>query len=69
MYNLTLAKRSNFHSKLFYLVRKTYEKVSDELEKVEPNKKIGDPINYGSAGNVNSIMSGRQDSNLRPHAP
>ncbi len=70
-YNLTLeGKKIQFpDQKPFYLVRKTYEKVCVELEKVEPDKKNGDPINYDSVPTISSIMSGRQDSNLRPHAP
>ncbi len=55
-YNLALqGKKIQFtSSKPFYLVRKTYDTLSAELVKVEPNKKIGDPINYAS----NSILSG-----------
>lgn len=67
-YNLTLqGKKVQFTSnKPFYLVRKTYEILKEKAHAVEPNKKIGDPINYDSLPDVHSILSERQDSNLRP---
>lgn len=58
-YTLTLqGKKIQFSiQKPFYLVRKTYEKLSEEMSLVETGKSIDIPINYGSVPNMNSIMS------------
>ncbi len=70
-YNLTLqGKKINFPiQKPFFLVRKSYEDLTAQMAKEEPMKKFDESINTVSVETVNSIMSGRQDSNLRPHAP
>ena len=70
-YNLTLqGKKINFPiQKPFFLVRKSYEDLTAQMVKEEPMKKFGESINTVSVETVNSIMSGRQGSNLRPHAP
>ncbi len=70
-YNLTLqGKKVCFPiQKPFFLIRKTYENISEQITKVEPNKKFGDSIKRIDLQEVDSIMSGKQGSNLRPRGP
>lgn len=59
-YNLTIQdKKIQFSSpKPFYLIRKSYKDIKTEVIKLEPNKKIGDPIDYGSLELSSSYLSG-----------
>lgn len=53
----------------FFFFSRFNEKVEKILEKIEPEKKIGVKVKPLSFKQVRTMLSERQDSNLRPHAP
>jgi hypothetical protein len=51
------------------LIAEAKERTKLEIDKLEPKKKVYTPTQLLALEPISSIWSGRQDLNLRPHAP